>query len=177
MNLLPRKQRKRVRLIIYFQNIVFSGFILILLFLIIIFCLGGFLIFLNFQYQAVEKEIEIEQSKIIQTETVRGIERKIRDINNEMFELKKIQTEQSNIYQALENIYQELFVGVRVYALEIDTKTKKVVVTGYSATREKLLAIKQVLETSDRYRDVEFPLSNLVGPISIDFRFSFIYEY
>lgn len=177
MNLLPIKQRKRARLAILYQNIISSGLILILLILVLIILLGGFLIFLNLKYQAIEKKIIIEQSRVIQTETVRGMERKVKELNKELVELKEIQNKQSNLYQILDNISQKLLLGVVVHSLEIDKKTGKVTVTGYSAFRENLLAIKQALETSSEYKNIDFPISNLTNPKDIDFWFSFTYGY
>lgn len=177
MNLLPARQRKKVRLEIAYQNIVFSGLILILLVLILMIFLGGFLIFLNFKYHSIEKKITIEQSRIIQTETVRGMERKVEELNKELMELKKTQSKQGNLYQVLENISQKLLLEVEVYSLEIDRETGKVTVTGHSATRENLLAIKGTLEISPEYKNIDFPLSNLTDPKDIDFRFSFTYQY
>lgn len=175
MNLLPIKQKKRIKLKIVFQNVIFSGLVLILLSLILILVLGGFLIFLNFKYQNIEKKITIEQSRVIKTETVKSMERKVREINKELIELKEIQTSQSNLYQALDNISQKLFLDVEIHSLEIDRESGKITIIGYSAFRENLLTIKRILETNPEYKDIDFPLSNLTDPEDIDFRFSFIY--
>lgn len=174
MNLLPIEQIRRIRLLISYQSIIFSGFILILLILFLILFLGGFLIFLNSKYQAVEKEIIIEQSRVIQTETVRGIERKVNELNNQLSELRRAQVRQSNFYQILENIYQKILIGIQVQSLDID-KNNRITVTGYAANRETLLNIKEILENSSEYKDIDFPLSNLVSPKDINFRFSFTY--
>ena len=114
-NLLPPEQRERIRLRISYQNIISSGFILFLLILLLIIVLAGFLTFLHFNYWATENKIAVEQSKVIQTETIKGIEKKIRDLNKELLELKGIQDKKSNIYQILDNISQNLLIGVRVY--------------------------------------------------------------
>lgn len=173
MNLLPTKQRKKIGLKIIYQNIIFSGLILILLILILIVFLGGFLIFLNFKYHSIEKKITIEQSRVIQTETIKGMERKVKELNKELVELKETQAKRSNLYQVLENVSQKLLLEVEVYSLEIDREAEKVTITGHSSTREKLLAIKETLETSPEYKNIDFPLSNLTNPKDIDFRFSF----
>lgn len=177
MNLLPISQKKKVKLGITYQNIIFSGLILVLLILILIVFLGGFLIFLNFKYHSIEKRITVEQSRIIQTETVKGMERKIKELNKEIDKLEEFQTSQSNLYQILEKITRNLFLEVKVYSLEMDRGIGRVAVTGYSASRENLLVIKEILETSPDYKNIDFPLSNLTNPRDIDFNFSFEYEY
>lgn len=175
MNLLPTEQRKKVNSLMIYQNIVFSGLILILLSLVLILLLGGFLIFLNLRFQAIEKEIISEQSRIIQTETVRSMERKIKELNKELEEVKEAQIKESNIYSILDDISQNVLVGVEVYSLRIDRETKRVNVSGYSPTRENLLIIKDILEDSDNYKNIDFPLANLTNPRDIDFSLSFDY--
>ena len=158
-----------------YQNIVFSGLILILLSLVLILLLGGLLIFLNFRFQAIEKEIITEQSRVIQTETIRSMERKIKELNKELKEVREAQIKESNIYSVLDDISQNVLFGVEVYSLRIDRGTKRVNVSGYSSTRENLLIIKEILETLDNYRNINFPLANLTNPRDIDFSFSFEY--
>ena len=176
MNLLPIKQKKRIRLLICYQNIISSGLFLILLSLVLTLFLGGFLVFLNFKYQDIEKKIIIEQSRIMQTGAVRGMEKKVKEINKELEELKEIQNKEVNVYLILDNISRNLLKEVEVYNMEIDRETGKVIVSGYSSDRDKLLAIKEILETSSEYKNIDFPLSNLTEPKDIDFWFSFVYK-
>lgn len=176
MNLLPAKQIKRIRLLVVYQGIIFSGFILILLIAILIVFLGGFLIFLNFNYQIIEKKITIEQSRVVQTETVKGIERKVNELNEQLSDLRRAQARQSDFYYILDNIYQKILIGIQVQSIDID-KNNRITISGYAADRETLLKIKEILENSSEYKDIDFPLSNLVSPKDINFRFSFIYQY
>jgi len=176
INLLPTKQRKRIRLLTSYQNIVFSGLILIILIIFLIIFLGGSLIFLNFKYQEIQKKISLEQSRIIYAETVEGMERKVKEINKELVDLRRVQNERSNLYQIIENISDDLLSDVKVYNLDVNSETKKITISGYSASREDLLSIKNTLETFSKYQDIDFPLSNLVNPKDINFRFSFTYH-
>lgn len=176
MNLLPTRQRKRVRLLICYQNIVYSGLILILLILFLIFFLGGFLIFLNLKYQNIEKKIMVEQLRVIETRTIKGMERKVSELNEELNKLKQIQSKKTNIYQVLDEISRNLLIGVEVFTLEINRESNKIFISGHSATRDNLLAIKRILESSPDYKNIDFPLSNLTESKDIDFQFSFIYK-
>lgn len=158
---------------IFYQNIISVGLLLIVLILILILILGGFLIFLNLKYQNIEKKIVTEQSRVIQAETVRGMERKVKELNKELVALKEIQRKQSNLYQVLDNISNNLLKEVEVRSLEIDRESGRITIAGHAETREDLLAIKQILETSLEYKDIDFPLTNLTNPKDIDFYFSF----
>jgi len=174
-NLLPPQQKERIKLRVFYQNIISSGFILFPLILLLIVILAGFLTFLHFNYWATENKITIEQSKVIQTETIKGMEKKIKDLNRELIELKGLQDRKSNIYQILDNISRNLLIGVKVYTLEIDGESKLISIAGFSSTRENLLAIKKTLESNPNYKNIDFPLSNLANPYNINFRFSFTY--
>lgn len=177
INLIPPEQKKRITLNFYYRNIVSSGFIILFLLLALIILLAGNLIFLHLTYQDIEDRINIEQSKVIQTETVKGMEKKIKDLNKELTDLRNIQDKGSDIYGVLEDISQNLLTGVKVYSLDINGGTKSITVTGFSSSRENLLAIKKILETNANYKNIDFPLSNLANPKNINFRFSFGYEY
>lgn len=176
MNLLPNKQIKRIKLLICYQNIVYSGLILILLILLLIFLLGGFLIFLNLKYQNIEKKIMTEQSRVFEARTIKGMERKISELNEELNKLEQIQNQKTNIYQVLDEISRNLLIGVEVFTLEINRESSRVLISGHSATRDNLLAIKKTLESSPDYENIDFPLSNLTESKDIDFQFSFIYK-
>jgi len=173
MNLLPIKQRKRIKAQILYQNIVFSGLLLILLVLILMLVLGGLLIFLNFKYQEIEKGITDEQSRIIKTETVKSMERKVNELNKEIVSLKGIQEKQTGFYSVLVDLSENILDQVVIYTIEIDGDLNKITISGFSPTREKLLVIKQKLESS--YKNVDFPISNLTDPVNINFTFT--YEY
>ncbi len=176
LNLLPTEQKNRLRLHLIEHNIIFAGCFIVFLLLITILFLSGFLIFSNAKSSAINQEIVIEQSKIIQTNTIKGIEKKVKELNKKLNDLEKISKNQSDFYQTLSNVIPELLSEVSVYNLEVNSVTKRITIVGFSPTRESLLKIKQQLEGSARYQEIDFPISNLTNPKNIDFRFSFIYE-
>jgi hypothetical protein len=140
--------------------------------------LGLFLAFLDSRFYFIGKEIIDEQNRINQIETVKGIDRKIRNLNEEIANLDWIQEKQSNYYQILLDVSQDLLLNVKTESINIERDTNRITVSGYAATREALLAIKNKLENSpQKYQGIDFPLSNLTNPKNINFRFSFIYKY
>ncbi|OGZ33094.1 MAG: hypothetical protein A2V69_02785 [Candidatus Portnoybacteria bacterium RBG_13_40_8] len=177
INLIPPQQKERIKLKIYYQNIISSGFILFLLILLLIIFLAGILIFLHFRYLFIEDKISVEQSKIIQTESYKGMEKKITNLNKELSEVKEIQDKRSDTYQILNDISQNLLIGVRIYNLRIDKSSNRVTVIGFAPLRENLLNIKSILEANPKYNkgEIDFPLSNLANSSNINFRFSFTY--
>jgi len=175
INLLPTEQKERLATESRYRNIISSGFILFLLTLLSIIISAGFLIFLHFKYQDIENKITVEQSKVIQTETVKGMEKKVNELNRELIEIRNLQDKKDGLYTIIDIVSRDILNGVRVYSLNIDRDSQIVIVSGFSSTRENLLAIKNKLETDPRYKNVDFPLSNLANPKDINFRFSFTY--
>jgi uncharacterized membrane protein len=176
LNLLPIEEKKKIKLEFLQCNIIFFGSFLVLLILILVLILSGSLIFLNFKLRSIGQETMLEQSKIVQTETVKSIEKKVKELNLQLTDLDKIIKNQSNFYNILLDIVPELLSKVDVYTIDIEKETKIIAITGYSATRENLQLIKKTLESSTRYKNIDFPISNLTNPKDINFRFSFIYE-
>lgn len=175
INLLPPQQIKRIKTMAFYQNIISSGLILFLMFLFSVVALALFLTVLNFQYYIFEKSANEAQTKVVQTESIKTIQKRVKELNDDLSAIKKIQDTKSDIYGILNNINEELFKEVKIYSLEIDNNLKSVNVTGFSASRESLVKIRDFLENGSRYKNVDFPLSNLANPRNINFRFSFIY--
>ncbi|MDP2947565.1 MAG: hypothetical protein Q8N88_05615 [Nanoarchaeota archaeon] len=176
LNLLPIEEKKKIKLDFLQCNIIFSGLFLILLILILILILSGSLIFLNSKLYSIGQETMLQQSKIVQTETVKSIERKVKELNSQLIDLDRIIKNQSNFYNVLLDIVPELLSKVEVYTIDIEKETKKITITGYSSTRDDLLLIKKTLESSVKYKIADFPNSNLINPKDINFRFSLTYE-
>jgi Tfp pilus assembly protein PilN len=61
---------------------------------------------------------------------------------------------------------------VYLTSLQIDTKTKRAVMTGRATTRESLLALGVALRELEMVQDAEIPLSDLTKPNDIEFDIS-----
>ena len=178
INLLPIEQKKKLKLQFVYCSVIGSGLFLLLLVLIAIIVLALFLAFLDLRLYLIGKQIIDEQNRINQIETIKGVDKKIKSLNEEIVNLSKIQREQSAYYQVLLDVSQNLLTDVRTESISIEQESERITISGYSPTREALLAIKNKLESSpQKYKDVDFPLSNLTNPKNINFRFSFIYEF
>ena len=160
---------------IVYQNAISSGLILFLMFLLLIVFLASFLTLLNFKYFVFEKNINEEQTKIVQTESIKTMQKRVKELNEDLSKIKKIQDSKSDLYSILDKANEELFDGVKIYSLEIDGKSKTISVTGNSPFRENLVIIRDIIKNNPHYQEVDFPLSNLANPRNINFRFSFIY--
>lgn len=175
INLLPPQQIKRIKLMIAYQNAISSALILFLMLLMVIVALASFLTLLSFKYSVFERNINEEQTKIIQTDSIKTVQKRVKELNEELLVIKKIQDTKSDLYGVLDKVNEELFSGVKIYTLEIDKESKLIRVTGNSSLRENLVIIRNILKNDSHYKEVDFPLSNLANPRDINFRFSFTY--
>jgi len=175
INLLPPQQIKRIKMMIAYQNAISSGLILFSMFLLVIVALASFLTLLNFKYFIFERGINEEQAKVVQTESIKTIQKRVKELNDDLSLIKKIQDTKSDLYGILDKVNEELFGGVKIYTLEIDKESKLISVTGNSLLRENLVAIRNIIKSNPHYKEIDFPLSNLANPRNINFRFSFIY--
>lgn len=123
--------------------------------------------------EELEDNIAREQSKN-EIQTIEGLEGSIKNLNQRLILLDSFYTKQSRFSNTLEKIMEDMPSGIQLHNLSISTDLKKVTLTGYAPTREKVLEIKDNLEKSPEWTDVYAPLSNFVEPRDIDFHFSFI---
>jgi len=177
INLLPPEQKKRIKMMVLYRNIISSGLILFLIFLLLTVFLTGVLTFLNLRYLAYEKNINDRQSMVIHTETIKTMQSRINNLNDNLSAIKKIEDGKSDVYGLLDKISNELFTGVKVYSLEINKESRLVTVSGFAALRANLVAIRDKINSSSDYKEADFPLSNLANPANINFRFSFTYNF
>ncbi len=175
ISLLPPQQIQKIKSLIIYQYAFFSVLIIFLMLLVVLIVLASFLLFLNLKYASLEKNIDLEQVKVVQTESIKTLQIKVKDLNESMAKIKKIQDKRTNLYGVLETITGELLSNVKIYTLEINEKGL-ISVTGNASFREDLVAIRKILNTNPRYKEVDFPLSNLANPQNINFRFSFLYN-
>jgi len=65
---------------------------------------------------------------------------------------------------------------IAIDTMSVDRTSGKIRITGYSKTRDAVLDFRENLLDSDYFRDVNFPLSNLVEPTDVNFRYTFYVE-
>lgn len=157
------------------QDVISSTLLLFLMALSLVVIMGLFLTLLNLKYLAFERDINNEQAKVIQTESIKTIQKRIKELNEDLSAIKKIQDTKSDLYGVLDKINEELFKEIKIYNLEINNETKAISVAGLSLFRENLVKIRNTIEKSPHYQEIDFPLSNLANPRDINFRFSFKY--
>ena len=171
LNLLPEHQKKEIKLEYTFRKTLFLGIsIIVALGIFTLFALGTKLILQN-KFEETEKKIEAEfiTAELLQIKEKEKVLDKFNQLLSTIKEISELRTHWSEV---LIKITEDIPEGVELTQIIIDQKGK-VSLAGFSPTREKVLVIKDTLESSPQFKDIYSPRSNLVKKENIDFFFSF----
>lgn len=181
LNLLPPEEKKNL----YLKKVnellwIYSGQILIAFFVFVL--LSGLIWFyLSSQIKIVDKELNSYEIGI-KKEAFDELNKKIEKANAQIMEIQKIQADHNYFSQLFEELVGLIPAGIRLENISIQPQatTKKETaritmnISGHAPTRDNVIKIKEGLENSIYFDEVESPLSNLVKAADIDFTFSAI---
>lgn len=110
----------------------------------------------------------VNQTTLV-TKTNQGYNNNVREINSKLNFIKKIQDEYipwSNLIQALSEITP---ADTNFYYLKIDSVGQTISIKGKSGLRSSLLEFKEKMEALAYFKDIEFPIKNILEKENIDF--------
>lgn len=99
----------------------------------------------------------------------RGNNMKITDINRKISAVSNIQNDFRQWSILIENLANTAGQGISFSAVNIDGEKKTIIISGVAELREDLLNFKEKLEKSPSFRDVEFPMQNILQKENISF--------
>jgi len=165
LNLITKPDRKKLsqhRLTILFKDFVLS-------FLILSAVLGITLLICNFILM--RNFIQLSDSSLSVIKSSNLVDKHVGQINENLKDINKIQNEYTDWVQtllAINNLIPQY--EIQVTNLEIDHLRKKAYLEGKALTREKFLELKQSLEESELFAEIESPLSNILYSKNLNFR-------
>lgn len=163
LNIIPNEIKKELKLKGLFalmKNILNILTILIAFYSIIFLC--GKLI-LNIYFTNIIQESNLLIKK---TEDKTG---KIREINTQINSVEKIQAESKSWTNMLLAITELMGEQIKLNQLKLDSVNNTISFTGRSASREDLIQLKNQLEQSPNFSEVNFPIKNLFEKENINF--------
>lgn len=171
LNLLPEYQKKEIRLEYIFHKILFlgAGIVVILGLLIVFIFITKIIIQNKFKDLGEKIKAELLTQKLLEVEEK---ELEIKRFNRLLLVIDEINELGNRWSWILETLAEYIPKGARLSQIQID-KTAKITINGLSPTRDKVLTIKDSLESSPLFTDIYSPRSNLVKKKDIDFFFSF----
>ena len=170
LNLLP-PQEKKVILIdqIYRRTILFgSGALLSLIIFAILLALS--LITINIKVKNAENELKTTQAKL-KIEGFENLQKKIKQINTQIGDINNIQANYIYYSLAIKKIIEIMPDLIQLQSLSL--KQGRFDLDGFAPNRDTVLLLKQALEKSPNFTNIESPITNLLKSNNISFRFSF----
>jgi len=171
LNLLPPEEKENLLSNRLSRKITLLGINFIALLAIFIFLLIAILFAINIKLKIAQDNLEVIQNNL-KIEKFKNLQLTIKQINDEIDSLDKIQTNYRHYSEFLKDITAIIPSTIFVKKISIDTQNK-VILEGWSQSRDSLLALQENLKKSNNFEKIENPLTNLVKPINIDFQLSF----
>ncbi len=161
INILPQELKnslKRIKLYKFIQRISSLLFFLTIILSAIIFLSR---IILELQANATSNNLSIQK-----TQTSSG---ELKDILTEVEQVKQIQADQVNWTKNLENIISSINPNISLSSMQLNKDSNELTLKGIAKTRQDLLDFKKLLEESQDFSNLNFPIKNLSDRENINF--------
>ena len=173
INLLPPQEKETIRLERKVcLTVLYSVYFLVILVVFVCLLLVNVLC-LKSKISATEKLALTEQENM-SVQNMKNIKKEITVLNKTLETLRQLADKTENYSFVLGDLSQLMPVGVKLSNFSFDSKTKTVVLDGWAPERSQVLVLKEALEKSPKFSDVESPMANLLRQKDIIFRFSFV---
>lgn len=163
LNIIPRDLKKEIKLKILYLSL--KNYLLIIF---IIICFYSIVLLLSTLFLQYEFTRTINESNLI-TQNTENYGTKVKNINNEINYINKIQNENADILALLVNISNITRADIKIKQIKFDKINKALTINGFAGSRDNLIAFKNSLESTTFLSDINFPLKNLLEKNNIDF--------
>lgn len=171
LNLLPPKEKEKVKLELTFAFLVEFGAQFIFLALIFTGLLFSIYLYSSILTGAQIGLIAVEK-QAIQEERFRKIEEDLRKSNDTVEEVLNLESQFFAFAKIIEDLAGFVPKGIYLKNLTITPGGRKISLVGLAPTREIMLNFKKNLEGSQKFSDVYSPISNLLVPKDVNFAFT-----
>ncbi|MFA5359413.1 MAG: hypothetical protein WC349_00425 [Patescibacteria group bacterium] len=163
LNLISEELKKQIKLrhLYLFIKKVNLALIIITIFIAIILLIAKAILQVNFNNI-------VEQTTLV-TKNNQGYNNKIKEINSKINFVEKIQggfVPSSNLLKTIADVTSK---NINLYYLKINFLEQTIKIKGRANLRENLLDFKQKMEATTIFRDIDFPIKNILEKENIDF--------
>lgn len=125
--------------------------------------------------ESVRLDTDIERLKgAVSKQENAELKKKIVLINGQINDFKNLAAETPAWSNVLDRFTSLVPDGVRIASFNAEIEKKKVDITGVAATREGVLQLYQnIFDDKENFKDIDYPLENLINPYNSNFHFSF----
>lgn len=163
LNLISEELKQNIKLKHIYKMLKRAIFLLIIItiFIAIIFLVSKIILQNNFNKI-------VEQTTLI-TKNSQGRNTKIREINIKINYVDEIQNDYIEWSYLLEDLARNINNNIIFNLINIDGEEKKIELKGIAISRNSLLLLKDGLDDSDIFINIDFPISNILEKKDINF--------
>ena len=172
LNLLPPIKKQDIKNLLFWQRCL--NFAWIFIFAASIFgCLLATTWLYNYiQYKAIVQLVTVNQASS-QGQKIKDLEANIRDANNNLDQLTKLDLARTSNFKIIEELIYLLPPNIKLNSLSLNRANNQGSLAGHADQRQDLLTLKANLENSDYFKQIDLPLNNILKENNIDFSLSF----
>lgn len=115
------------------------------------------------------KFYDIVNETTLVTKTNQGYNNNVRDINNKLNFIEKIQAEFIPWSNLMEKLAEMTPADINFYYVKLDSTDQTIKIKGRAGLRSSLLNFKDRMETAGYFKEIEFPIKNILEKENIDF--------
>lgn len=171
LNLLPPQEKEVLALERIQRWIVLYGSAIFGILLIFVSLLTIIWIFITIQLKSVTSNLDSIQSSFKGQDLITQ-QTAVASLNSYLEKIDAIQKNQKNYSNLIIFLAEIIPAGVRLDTLSLNEQNE-VSLNGFAQRRELVVSLKDALEKSELFSDIESPLSNLVKETDINFYFKF----
>ena len=163
LNIISQELKKEIKLKAIFQLLKKSLSILIIIISIyaIVILIAKLILQIHF--------VRTIQETTLVTKSTENYSKKVKDIDKQLNYIGNIQNEAIDWSYLVEYIAQNTKDDIKFSQIKLDKENETVYLRGKADTRENLLLLKETLDDSTYFSDIEFPIQNLLEKNNINF--------
>lgn len=112
---------------------------------------------------------EIVSQTTLVTKTNQGYKNQVREINSKLNFISKIQAEFIPWSNLIKNLAAMTPGDINLYYLKLDSLEPTIKIKGRARLRSSLLNFKEKMETAGYFKEIDFPIKNILEKENIDF--------
>ena len=164
LNIIPDTIKKEIKI-----NFIYNIIKKVLYVLIIVFSIFGITLMISEHILLSTLAGEINGTSLDFKSATNSSQNKVSDINNKLILLEEIQEgfiRWSLLYDFISKNTPE---GITLAGINIDKKVPSIIFKGHADNRDNLLSFKTILENSPIFKNIDFPIKNLLQKENISF--------
>jgi len=173
INLLPKIRQRELRYEIILHSLWVIATLSLVSFALVFLVQFATKFYLQFEDNAIKQQVAELQSQVDKQQNTE-IKSKIEAVNNlisDYLNLAGSSPQWSKVIKAFAPLPPS---GLQISTFTIDPDQKSVDITGLSPTRDLVILLyNNILQDSNDFYDIDYPLENVVNPVNVSFHFTF----